>query len=546
MSSLMGSLSLSSAAGDHEPEDSMAAVDEVARLVLAFNQSTEDSSDTRLQALMFADGGCQKLLKAFRVECLQRPVGATDSEEGWSALDGAHRQFVRAYEKFLMSHLDAAEGGHAVGQLGTLAARLLFHIADVAKLSFFRAQPLETRLWQLAHQTYKFVELAGLEGRVIVLYDAPERLETTCRCVYARLLMLDTLVAGGLTPRQLELVDNWLGDWIEGEAIQREFTKGRFRYQVDLDGLIGASRLIEPPEADSLRFIDSESVCVQVERLRRSLRSGEVSGLLGLTGGFKGIEFVELLDRLERIWSLAWIGQDQREYRRERVENLALEVVRGLTELCRSARRDQRGGGTPDERATMSAAEAMDLKIYGFITERTRQRRAGGSDTESEFGHWSVFDRSVTGYGTVIAAGDERGLRAGSLLGLRLPGTRRWSVGVVARRIALRDTGEVFVGIEVLSATPVVVNIEPTGRELTVAGPLNIPAGRENQWALFLPGTQEHAGPDSLLIDSSMYSTARQFNLAARNVSYTIRMNRILGKGEGWQRVGFEVLAKRN
>ena len=127
-----------------------------------------------------------------------------------------------------------------------------------------------------------------------------------------------------------------------------------------------------------------------------------------------------------------------------------------------------------------------------------------------------------------------------------LAGTRRWGVGTVARRVALRDSGEIFVGIEVLSPTPVMVSIEAAGRELSVASPLNIPAGRENQWALFLPGASAQGRPDTLVIDTSMYSTARQFQLTARNVSYVIRMNRILGKGEGWQRVGFEVLAKRS
>jgi hypothetical protein len=527
-------------------EDILAAVDEVARLVLAFNQSPEDPTPNRLEALMTADAGCQGLLQEFRVQCLQRPSGAPDSEEGWSALDSVHRQFARCYEKFLLAHRDAAQGSAAEGHLATIAARLLYHIATLAKLSTFRALPLDSRLWRLAHQVFSYAELEDVSQRVIALYSQPERIETTCEFVYARLLLLDTLNASGFTPRQVDVVDSWLSEWISNDLLHREFSDGGFRYQVDIASESGPTRLMGAPYPDSVRFIDTEAICVQVERLRRALRSGEVTGLLTLSAGFKGVEFVELLDRLERIWSLAWMGQDQRVHRRERVEDGWLEVVLSLTELCKAARRETEGSSEPRRSGALTAAEEMDIKIYGFVTERTRARLAEAPGQPGGIEKWKIFDRSERGFGTVLPSGADAGLRSGSLLGVRLAGAKRWGVGVIARRVVLRDSGEVFIGIEVLSPTPVIVSIEPAGRELAVASPLTIPAGRENCWALFLPGAAEEKRPDTLVIDSSMYSTARQFRLAARNVSYTIRMNRILGKGEGWQRVGFEVLAKRN
>lgn len=546
LSSLLGSLARTSGREEIEPEDTLSAVDEVARLVLAFNQSPEDSGGARLQALMTADQGCQALLEEFRVECLQRPTGATDREEGWGALDSVHRQFARGYEKFLMAHKDLGQESAASAQLATISARLLFHITMLAKLSFFRSHQMEPRLWQLAHHVYEYAETEGVDERVIALYNTPDRIETTCQCVFARLLMLDTLVGAGLNPRQLELVDQWLREWLSGVLIFREFTEGRYRYQVDLEVATGASRLMPEPFPASMRFIDTETACIRIEHLRRSLRSGEVSGLLGLSAGFKGVEFVELLDRLERLWSLSWVGRDQRIHVRERVENQSLDIVRGLAELCRSARRDFSERHEGGDKGVMSPAEEMDLKIYGFVTERTRARLAQSPEGELGFERWTIFDRSENGYGTVIPAEDEGALRSGSLLGLREPGQRRWSVGVVARRLALGVSTEVFVGIELLARTPVIVSIEPAARELAVAGPLHIPAGRENHWALFLPGVREKGRPDTLLIDTSMYSTAKPFHLAARNASYTIRMNRIVAKGEGWRRVGFEVVAKRS
>ncbi|MDE3010453.1 MAG: hypothetical protein KGI67_06150 [Pseudomonadota bacterium] len=545
--SLLGALGL----GAHEPEpaptdDIAKAVDDVARLLLAFNQSPEDPTSARLEALMSADGGCQGLLREFRLQCLQRPAGSQDSETGWNALDAVHRQFARCYEKFLLSHRDGASGSPAEGHLGTIAARLLFHIAMLRRLAIFRTQPLDARLWRLAHQVYGYAEKAGVHTRPIAMYSSPERIETTCQCVYARLLMLDTLGNGGFTARQVDMVDGWLGEWITADLMFREYCEGRFRYQVDLESDIGATRLMGAPYPDSARFIDTEVVCVQIERLRRSLRSGEVTGLLTLGSGFKGVEFVELLDRLERVWSLAWMGQDQRVHRREKVEDGWLEVVRGLPELCSVARRETEGGSDARSGKPLTAAEEMDIKIYGFVTERTRARLAEQPGAEGGLEKWKLFDRSSNGFGSLLPVGSEHGLRAGLLIGVRVAGSRRWGVGTVARRVGLRDSGEVFVGVEILSATPVIVSIEPTGRELAVASPLNIPAGRENQWALFLPGAAAQGRPDSLVIDTSMYSTARQFQLTARNVSYAIRMNRILGKGEGWQRVGFEVLAKRS
>ncbi len=530
-----------------EPEDNRAAVDEVARLVLAFNQSPEDASDARRQALMTADDGCQDLLQEFRIECLQRAPGSPASEDGWSALEGAHRQFARGYEKFLMAHKDGDHDSATDSHLATISSRLLFHAGAIAKLEFFRARLLDGRTWHLVHKVYAYIEEAGLERRTVVLYTQPERIETTCEAVYARLLMLDTLNGSGLNPRQIEIADNWLGDWVSLDMITKAFVEARYRYQFDLASAVGPVRVMQQPHGDSIRFIDTELVCVQADRLKTSLRSGEMSGLLGLSAGFNGVDFSELLDRLERAWSISWIGQEQRGHRRERVENQHLEVVRGLPEFCRASRRDVAGPDpTRPAGGTLTPAEELDLKIYGFVTERTRERLAANKTGEqSGAERWLIFDRSVTGFGTIIPANTETGLRSGTLLGLRLPGSRRWTVGVVARRVALRDTGEIFVGIEVISTTPVIVSIEPATRDLNVASPLSIPPGRENHWALFIPGDTTASRPDSLIIDTSMYSTGRQFSLAARNAVYTVKMNRIVGKGDGWQRVGFEVLAKR-
>jgi hypothetical protein len=531
---------------ENGPEDAAAAVDEVSRLVLAFNQSPEDPTDDRLQALMAADAGCVGLLQDFRVECLQRPAAAADVELGWNSLDAAHRQFARAYEKFLMGHQDGAETSAATGQLGTIAARLLFHLATLAKLSIFRDQALDARLWHLAHHVYCYAEDAGVSDRVIALYNDPERVETTCQQVYGRLLVLATLNASGFSARQIDVVDNWLADWIASDLIFSESTPGQYRYQVDLASDSGPTRLLEGPRAESVRFLDTEAVCVQIERLRRALRSRALAAMPGSNGSHQSVDFVDLLDRLERIWSLGWCGQDQRNFRRERVDGVMLEVVRGLPGLCRAARRDTEGGASGQDGKALSATEEMDIKIYGFVTERTRQRLADTPGRDGDRERWRVFDRSANGYGTVMPATMGAGLRPGSLLGLRLLGGKRWGVGIAVRRVALRDSGEVFVGIEVLASSPVIVSVEPAARELAVASPLSIPAGRENSWALFLAGGSDQRLPDSLLIDNSMFSTARQFHLAARNVCYTIQMTRILAKGEGWQRVGFEVIAKRN
>lgn len=547
--SLLGALGMAGGGGGHDApptDDIHAAVGEVTRLVLAFNQSPEDPTPARLDALMSADSGCQGMLREFRLQCLQRPPGSTDAEAGWDALDAAHRQFARCYEKFLIAHRDGAAQSAAEGHVGTIAARLLYHLAMLARLAIFRNQPLEGRLWRLAHQVYRYAEQAGAHNRVIALYSAPERIETTCQCVYARLLMLDTLGTGGFTARQIDVVDGWLGEWVTNDLIFDEFVEGRFRYQTDLASDAGATRLIGAPYPDTVRFIDTEVVCVQIERLRRSLRSGEVTGLLTLGSGFKGVEFVELLDRLERAWALSWMGQDQRNHRRERVEDGWLEVVRGLAEICAIARRETDGGGETRSGSPLTPAEEMDIKLYGFVTDRTRERLAQIPGQVSGIEKWKMFDRSSSGFGSVLPVGSEGSLRVGLLVGVRIAGSKRWGAGVVARRVALRDSGEIFAGIEVFSTTPVIVNIEPTGRDLAVANPLGLPASRDNQWALFLPGVAAQGRPDSLVIDASMYSTAKQFTLTARNVSYLIRMNRILGKGEGWQRVGFEVLAKRN
>jgi len=89
------------------------------------------------------------------------------------------------------------------------------------------------------------------------------------------------------------------------------------------------------------------------------------------------------------------------------------------------------------------------------------------------------------------------------------------------------------------------VTLRQPDQELTLTNPMHVPVTRDTQWALFLPGDRTQGRTDSLLVDIALYGQGRKYILQARNVSYFITMTRVIRRGEGWQRVGFDVLSKR-
>ena len=421
-----------------------------------------------------------------------------------------------------------------------LSCRAMLAIGNRTKWASFRQEQLDNESWRLLHKLYQGAEEKELEQRSIAAYMKPKELELSPAQAYTRTLLLATLASGAFNQRQLQTTDEWLLAWCAGARLAQQFDRHKHFYYVDLAASTGARRVLGASSGKQLRFLSTDALSLQVERAKMAFRQGQVTQSNGIDPIARAGEYAELLDKIDRIWSPEWMRSDQRSHRRVAADNEPISVVRGLDGLTAVATEDYEAE-QPEASGprTLSQEEEFDLKIYGFVREQTRakaiQGRANASAVKRE--SWLLIDESVNGYGVALRADADQDLRLGQLVGVKRNKGNRWAVGYITRRLVQSDHGQLFVGIEILSHNPVIV---------TLTEEADAPGQQGQSWrALFMPGDQGRGRADSLIVDAALHTAGKDFTLSARNVSYYVRLPRVIRKGQGWQRVAFEVLAKR-
>ena len=519
--------------------------------LLAFNRGLDPSSEQHLSALLRIDEGMQTMLEEYRLTALTNP-GLINGNPNllWNDLHSIYQQTLRAYHQFVASQFQSPAGSSARANLVLVVTRSLANLLNQAKISYFRHEPLDGKAWKLAHSLFAIAEAGSFQDRQISLYERPRRLNASCADLYVRILLLGTLNTGVLNARRIEIASGWLAEWAGGVALERTYIPEKQLYFVRLSDEVGTRHCLYAEHDVQCRYLATDGLSRQIDRTKLALREGDVVSPLGLRTSIPPVEYSILLEHLQRLWSPERGTKDLRGNQRQSVEGKQLDVIRGLGDLCRIAKRDYESQGHASvEASELSPGEAMEFAVYGFITERTRARKLSMETTQEltrGVEPWRVHDHSPTGYGALVPMALGAKPKVGTLVGLRSPNAKRWTVGALVRELAKGNADEVFVGIEILSSAPVIVALGETDASLSVTGSFRLPANLETQWALFLPGDKTAAGADSLVVDATMHSPRRHFTMRARNVSYRISLGNVLKKGDGWLRVGFDVLAKKD
>jgi len=265
-------------------------------------------------------------------------------------------------------------------------------------------------------------------------------------------------------------------------------------------------------------------------------------------GGTESQDWAQMLTRMYMRWA---------ERRGFKVK--LIDVIKDFLEICASVKQDNEALSPSlqedDQKVVISYEEMLDVRLYGFVTQRTQdkleqarlqsQGAAKPTQTAAHHERWLMENESETGFGATVDAMEKDWVRLGKLVGLKPERSQNWVVGVV-RRLALLESGQRNVGIEVLSSKPVTVALratKPRHSGYTVDGvdavDVVLPVS-----ALYLAARGEDKSGVSLILDSVEYAPGRRFELSARSRSYSISLGRVIEKGDDWLRTSFEVLKK--
>lgn len=515
--------------------DAVKAHQDLLTEIKRFNESISELSSDRLSILMLLDEKAQDLQTTLVYQYLRNPrMARTIESQLWHAIYNLNWEVVRAYHSFTLGFTRSPAKSKLEQFMPLVSLRAIRGFRQLIKWRFIRYQQPSEKVWLRLHNLYVFAETEGFQKKSLLAYPH-DTAESTCEHEYLHALMLDQSNSGSLYPRQIDLIDRWLEGWREKLSLSKTLDEGQHVFAVDTSDDRGPRRIRNKGPEITTRYWSTMELLARLKTIRASLKEGDPPARVGLTEDARVSESLDLIEQLERQWA-PLNHREQRRKPRQSVKKV-VEIIHGLTPLIAHIKECGGEQGNNVYTDNVIYEEAADIHVYGFVTDRTRERTnhaARPSSLLPDTERWIMEDESECGYGTTIETHDKDWLRVGALVGVKPDKAETWSVGVV-RRLSRFGDYQSSVGIETLPESPVLVmlygkktaayevnGIDTAGTELPIA-------------ALILPGENS----TTLILDPAEYAHKRIFEYTHLNGKRLIQLEEMGERGEGWIRVSF-------
>ena len=530
-------------------------------IVNLIDQSLDDPSLVTaegLAALQFLDERLQTPLQMLGHQYVSNPrMSRQIQEKIWNDVISISAVMQSAYRRFVQLGHDNPDEALIEKALPIVIARSLRYLAIDAKWHYFRLEPANAKVWARAHQLYRLSEVKHFDSDPLTLYPGVPSGPTTCADEYLKLLLLETINSGNLLPRQIDLIDSWLNKWTQGVTLERQYNPERHLYVVNLTEAEGLSRSGDEMVGDMCRYISMQSILAQISQVIKALEQGESPAKLDLGTESRGPGSLDLLRMLQQQWVL----QKDRHYKRSserRPVRKVVDVIHGVTSLYVATKNfaDVQSRGEVQKEYS-DYDELVDMKLYGFVSSRTREKQAQQSSYTMTMSHtlldtesWMVENESDGGYGAVLPTQDNDWVRIGALVGVREQGEKNWAIGVI-RRLTKVNADQMYAGIQSLlyQSWPVRLELLNQPRQqqaygLSLAstpGATTVPeldAFTEKNGLILVSDDKK----PSLVMQTADYSTDRVLKLVGREKTITARIKEVKEKGLDWTWANLEII----
>ena len=500
-----------------------------------FNENSTQFTKDRLSVLMLLDEKSRDLQDTLVRQYLRNPrMSRLVESQLWHAVYGLFWEVARGYHSFVLHFSRAAGKSSHENLIPLITLRAIQSFGQLLKWRTIRYLPAGERLWLRLHNLYRVAETEGFHRKHQHAYSDSSP-ECSCESAYTHIMMLDLANSGSLYPKQLDLLDRWLCGWHEMLRLDTQLDASTHNFVIDLSADHGPRRVRKPDAEKPLRFWATDELLFELNELHTALREGKAPAQLGLTETARTVESLELLDHLQHHWA-SLEAREQRRAPRELIKRL-VDVTHGFSSIVDQVKRADAPAATSPYGSGLNYDEVDDVQVYGFITDRTRERvsqmQAPINHHSPDVERWVMHDESECGYGAVVESRDKDWLRVGALIGAKSHDTTTWQLGIVRRLSRINDDTS-SVGIETLSGTPVLVMLHDTTTPgYTVNGFDNSGAGLPHP-VLWLAGI---TGADSIIIDPAHYMPGKKFQVQGAQERKFITLGNPVERSEGWIRV---------
>ncbi|MDN3576160.1 hypothetical protein QWZ03_05190 [Chitinimonas viridis] len=500
-----------------------------------------------LQSLFVIDEKIQPTFDQVKQQYIQNPrAGKAVEEKLWNEVVGFARAMLAAYHPFVrLEEPSPEEEAGFLQASGLMLARALHYVGIQVKWHYFRFQSPPATLWAAANQLYRLAELSGVDSHSFRLYSEQESQTTSCTDEFIRIQMLATLNNGNFNLRQYDWADRWLMLWSRQVQVERKYREGVHQFCVNLGEPSGPAKIHEAIEGEMLRFWGVGELLAEMAKVISQLEAGDTPARLGLGDDARMPACLDFLRQLEILWSRE---RNQQLGRSERTKvSKLVQVTSGLSNIFTAIRFD-------DERAMLRSSartapdndEVMDMKLYGYVTDRTKQKLAMAQARNHAYvnkaktidhDEWIVENQSAGGFGAVLPLEGHDWVRLGVLLALRNHEQDSWMIAVI-RRLNRINGEQLYAGVQILSSTPVASSMKSLEPERAVS--MSAVEGIDTvgltlpKSGLYIPYLGEGKRANTLLIHSADYAPGRLYQVTARDKIFVVRIGETLEKGPDW------------
>lgn len=511
--------------------DIYSAQEQVVQSLIQFNHAGLGMSKERLQVLMHLDEHARDMQFSLCGQYLRNPrMSKVIESRLWTAIHAFYWEITRGYHAFLMDFVANPGGSKIQAAVPTITARAIRGFADIFKWRYFRYEKVEEKLWLRFHNLYRISEFDGFQNNRFKLYPG-DASPSSCTEEYVQALLLSPLGAGSLTPKQVEMVDHWLDNWSEHTTLDTGFDAEHHFYMVDTSKGQGLRHIRAGVNEPTFRYLATDKVLEHLRQIERALKSGAAPVTLGLGEEFRLPDGYDLLEYVANEWAPA--SERERRVSPRQPAQGRWEVLRDLTNICNRMRSEGEIASGQGSRQTLSPEEILDIKLYGFVTERTKTAYQQRPQEQREFPleRWPLNDRSDTGLGIILQAEESDWVKVGKLLALRMDPGDIWHLAII-RRLTRMENNQRKVGLQTLNSRAQLVQLE---QEQTHELGYSVEDGgygnNTPSMGLIFPELEQG---NFVILEPARYTHGKVYRMMLPTSDRYIRLESAQDKGDGW------------
>jgi len=491
---------------------------------------------SRLEAVFLADRYTDPLRKNLTGQYLEHGNRSTRVENQlWQALFDLTQGFLLCYQAFAREVTDHAQSNKWQSLLPELIARQITHQGLDAKVRLFRYEQWIPAKWTDLHALFQMACSAQLERNPVgVLADGGL---TTIEQEYLRVLVLQLMNSGNLTPRHLEWVAEQLSEWCAPLRLTLESSTVTSFY-VDLGARTGLKRRAPQPLEGRVLFLDTrplhavlmQNVVMLDQKVRnnplsdRTPRRADQLNLLSKLASQVDPEFKPFVRRGERTSAEG-----------------SVDAIIGFSRIAGFLHEEEAEPYVEGRRSPGTFGDTIEIATFGRmrnenvrVAEAARRRLANFA---APGGPWDIRDVSQTGFRLVAPMSVINAVTLGTLAAIRPPAQMRWSLGIV-RRMKRLTTERAEIGLQVIANNLIGVELTEAKRddpEVLIGGDVSTLSKRRfNGLFLSLRKRDSETAVQTLVVPPGEYQPGKRLYMSAAQSSQRIAFGRVLEQHPDW------------